>query len=54
MLRGDLNGKRAKREGIFVHVQLIHFAEQQNQHDIVKRLHTDKIILEQETTKEKG
>ena len=47
-------GKRAKGEGIYVHVQLIHFAVQQNQHDIVKQLHTNKSILEKETTKEKG
>ena len=43
-LFNNLNYKicESKREGIYVHIQLIHFFVQQNEHNIVKQIYLNK------------
>jgi len=41
VLRGDLNGKEVRRDGMREHGELIHFAAQQK-HNIAKQLYPNK------------
>ena len=41
-LSGDLTGKEIHKGGIYVNIELVHCVVQQNEHNIVKQLHSSK------------